>query len=52
MVDEKKPEPAAPVVPDPGWPEQKIKTPPMAKEPQVAPDGHVNLSKEDIDARV
>ena len=23
----------------------------MFKKPQVAPDGHVNLSKEDIDAR-
>ena len=47
MPDEKKP-PEAP--PDPGWPEIKVKVE-MEKKPVVAPDGHVTLSQEDIDAR-
>ena len=32
-------------------PEALATTPPMYSKPQIAPDGHVNLSQEDIDAR-
>ena len=48
MTDEKKQPEASP---DPGIPEHKVKNE-MEKKPVVAPDGHVVLSKEDIDARV
>ena len=49
MADEKK-QPEAPP-PDPGWPEYKLPKVEMEKKPVIAPDGHVNLSQEDIDAR-
>ena len=48
MPDEKKPEPKT---------QEEIKkeavatTAPMYNKPQIAPDGHVVLSQEDIDAR-
>jgi hypothetical protein len=42
---------AVKAAPDSGWPEHKVKVKMHDKE-QVAPDGHVNLSQADIDARV
>lgn len=48
MADKKDEQVEAP--PDPGWPEHKVKVT-MHDKPQIAPDGHVNLSQEDIDAR-
>ena len=50
MADEKK-EPKVESAPDPGWPEYKLPKVEMEKKPVIAPDGHVNLSQEDIDAR-
>ena len=40
------------VSPDSGWPEIKHPKVAQPKEPIIAPDGHVTLSQEDIDARV
>jgi hypothetical protein len=48
MPDEK--EPKVKSTPDAGWPEHKVKVV-MEQKPVVAPDGHVTLSQEDIDAR-
>ena len=49
MPDEKQ-EPKVKSAPDPGWPEHKVKVV-MEQKPVIAPDGHVTLSQEDIDAR-
>jgi hypothetical protein len=49
MADEKK-DPKVESTPDAGWPEHKV-TIKMEQKPVIAPDGHVTLSQEDIDAR-
>jgi hypothetical protein len=49
MADEKAP-PKVESTPDAGWPEHKVKVV-MEQKPVIAPDGHVTLSQEDIDAR-
>jgi hypothetical protein len=49
MSDEKK-EAKVKSTPDTGWPEHKVKVV-MEQKPVIAPDGHVTLSQEDIDAR-
>jgi hypothetical protein len=51
MADEKK-EPLGPQLDPSAEPFQPFgKKSASAEKPQVAPDGHVNLSQEDIDAR-